>query len=215
LSDVNYLVIIGHGPSLIGQKCAELIDSMPVVRLKNPDWLPKEDYGKRTDIMVSSTEIMNAMSDWPQVPKEYWAQPKKGKWNTEMEAKFRAKAKAPLRIPLDTFLRWNAVFQGLTDRGIPNFSTGMAAIVFAMDFGREVVEFDEIVLAGFDTLCNPDEPYVKAGKGKWATGHDWWAEHRMIPRLIDEYSIPVRRLNAKTKTIEPMSWARERVWECA
>lgn len=200
---------------MIGRGCASVIESMPVVRLKNPDWLPKEDYGTRTDAMVSSTEVMMAMADWTHTPKEYWAQPKKGRWNPETEARFRSKAKAPLRIPLDTFLRWNAVFKELTDRPVPNFSTGMAAIVFTLDFGRELFPFDEVVLAGFDTLCNPDEPYVKAGKGKWATGHDWWSEHRMIPRLIDEYGVPIRRLNPRTKQIEPVSWQRERVWEAA
>lgn len=208
-------IIIGHGPSLVGAGCGAFIDEHPVVRMKDPHWQKREDYGKRTDAMVSSTEIMMSMLDWQQVPKEYWAQPKKGRWAAETESRFRARAKAPLRIPLEKFCEWNSVFRSLTEREVPNFSTGMAAIIFTLEYGRGLFDFDEIVLAGFDTLCNPDIPYEKAMKGKWATGHDWLAEHRMITRVIDVYGVPIRRLNAKKKAVEPVSWQREVVWDTA
>lgn len=208
-------IIIGHGPSLVGAGCGEFIDQHPVVRMKDPHWQKREDYGKRTDAMVSSTEIMLAMLDWSQTPREYWAQPKKGKWAHEIEERFKGRAKAPLRIPLNEFLRWNEVFKELSDRPVPNFSTGMAAIIYTLEFGKALFDFDEIVLAGYDTLCDPDIPYEKAMKGKWATGHDWMAEHRMITRVIDAYGVPIRRLNAKKKCIEPVSWKREIIWDMA
>src|SRR5690348_13506325 len=94
-------LIIGHGASPKGKGWGSGIDEHTVVRLKNPSWQNKEDYGTRCDYMCASTETLPVMLDYRVVPKEYWAQPKKGVWNKTTESNFRAKAKAPLIIPID------------------------------------------------------------------------------------------------------------------
>ncbi len=104
------LSIIGHGTSPKGKGWGSRIDENVVIRLKNPSWQEPEDYGKRVDYMVSSTETMPVMLDYQRKPKEYWAQPKRGKWAVSIAASFCSRTKAPLRIPLDIHNKWNGDF---------------------------------------------------------------------------------------------------------
>lgn len=138
--------------------------------------------------MVASTETMLTMLDYKGVPKEYWAQPKRGTWNTHLQSKFEQRAKAPLKILQEPFLRWNEVFKTLRSKDVPNFSVGVAAIVFLC----EQVRPSEIRLVGFDNLLDPKKnDYHKANKGKWVTHHDWNAENLMLPLIEAEYGVKI------------------------
>lgn len=164
------------------------IDRNIVVRLKDPSWQDKKDYGERVDYMVASTETMLTMLDYKRVPKEYWAQPKRGTWNAHLQSKFEQRAKAPLRIFQELFLRWNDRFKELRSKDVPNFSVGVAAIVFLCDQVRP----SEIRLVGFDNLLTPNVgDYFKANKGKWVTHHDWKAENQMLPLIEAEYGVKI------------------------
>ena len=108
------VVIIGHGASPKGCGWGARIDEHIVIRMKDPSWQSKEDYGKRTDYMIASTETLPIMLDYKRVPIEYWGQPKKGSWSAATEARFRERAKAPLKIPIEVHCRWNPVFRSLS-----------------------------------------------------------------------------------------------------
>lgn len=158
-----------------------------MVRLKNPSWQNKADYGERVDYMVASTETMCTMLDYKGVPKEYWAQPKRGDWNKHLESKFLQRAKAPLRILQEPFLRWNERFKELRSKDVPNFSVGVAAIVFLC----EQVKPDQIRLVGFDNLLQDLPHYDKADRGRWVTHHDWQAERKLLPLIESEYGVQI------------------------
>lgn len=184
------LVIVGHGESLVGSGHGAQIDSHEVVRLKLPTWETKADHGVRCDFMCASTETMMAMLDHPRKPRQYWAQPKKGSYSKHTEARFLERASAPLHIPLDLFLLWNAKYlaQGMKHT---NFSVGSAAILFALD----LTAHREILLAGFDNLLNPGLlDYRKAGRGKWRSDHDWQAENTMLDALRKHYGAEIKGL---------------------
>lgn len=180
--------VIGHGQSPLGKGWGPRIDEYLVIRLKNPSWQKKEDYGTRVDYMCSSTETLPVMLDYKQVPKAYFAQPKKGEWNATTEANFRSRAQAPLTIPLQLFLTWNAIFKTYGREDVRNFSLGMFAILCACEF----LKAEEIRLVGFDNMLNPDLlEYHKADRGKWITRHDWKAEKRMLPLIEKKYGVKI------------------------
>lgn len=187
---------MGHGPSPKGKKWGARIDENIVVRLKNPTWQLVEDYGKRLDYLCSSTETMPIMLDYHKAPLEYWAQPKRGNWAAAVEAAFRSRCKAPLRIPIDVHNRWNTAFRGLTqDRDCPNHSLGMAAITYACEFLKP----DEIRLVGFDNLLNPELlEYHKSHLGRWPTRHDWHAEKAMLPLVSEAYGVKIAAWDTAT-----------------
>jgi hypothetical protein len=187
------VAIIGHGESPKGCGWGAKIDEHVVIRLKCPDWQDAKDYGKRVDYMVSSTETLPVMLDYKRVPLEYWGQPKKGTWSSITEARFRERAKAPLKIPIEIHNRWNPVFRSLSDKTeqeCPNHSLGMAAITYACELLRAEV----VLLVGFDNLLDPARlDYHKAMKGAWPTRHDWTAENRMLPLIEKAFGVEIRR----------------------
>ena len=144
--------IVGHGRSPLGKGWGSRIDGDTVIRLKNPSWQGKDDYGSRCDYMVASCETLPVMLDYFRVPLEYWGQPKKGDWSKVTEANFRARAKAPLKIHIDLHKKWNGIFRDLTTLDVRNHSVGVAAITYA----AEILKPEEIRLIGFDNLLNPE-----------------------------------------------------------
>lgn len=140
--------------------------------------------------MCASTETMPIMLDCKIVPKEYWAQPKRGHWASITQHQFESRAKAPLKIPLHIHKRWNGVFRDLAgDSPCPNHSLGMAAITYA----AELLKPEEILLVGFDNMLDPNRlDYYKANKGKWVTRHEWHVENQMLPLVEKAYGVVIR-----------------------
>ena len=175
--------IVGHGHSLVGKGLGPTIDLHTVVRLKDPSWQTQRDYGKKMDYCCASTETMMQMLHDHRIPKQYWAQPKKGEYNKRLEENFNRSGKAPLLIPLELFNDWNRKY---VDGGMScrNFSVGTAAIVYSLELLGE----KDIKLAGFDNLLDPSKlDYWKAQRGKWVSHHDWNTEHKMLDVLRDHY----------------------------
>lgn len=188
MASYSDVIIVGHGTSPKGKGWGARIDEHTVIRLKNPTWQTKEDYGRRLDYLCSSTETMPAMLDYKTVPKQYWAQPKRGKWSEITEARFRERAKAPLLIPLDIYMPWLEKFWTLRKEDTPNISVGLSAIIFA----SALLKPDTISLVGFDNLLNPHNMwYDKADRGRWVTRHEWHVENAMLPMVEAEYGVKV------------------------
>lgn len=176
------IVIVGHGPSLKGSGLGRKIDEHEkVLRLKNCSDLLKvpEDYGRKTDIMFSTTEVCYHLSKVK--AEEYWCYPKRDTYNTDLIDELRKKTNARIRILKEQSLVWNQMFR---DSGAnhPNVSTGMMAIICVCELLNPRV----LHLAGFDTVMNPKLEYISTvpspfnDGGKKDTGHDWKAEHKLL-----------------------------------
>lgn len=131
---------------------------------------------------------MPVMLDDKRVPKEYWAQPKRGTWSKSTEGRFLEKAKAPLKIPIDVYLPWLERFRKLRKQETPNPSLGLSSIIFAAHFLKP----ERILLVGFDNLLNPNSLwYDRADKGRWVTRHEWHVENAMLPMIEEEYGTTI------------------------
>jgi hypothetical protein len=186
--------IVGHGPSLKTAGLGKKIDACDkVVRLKNCSYLLAEpqNYGKKTDVMCSSTEVLHHLHKVK--ASEYWGYPKYGTYNQASVSWLERKV-GQVYIPLDLTNLWNCFFLELGGRH-PNVSTGMGAIVIALDrFKPEV-----LYLAGFDTLLNPAIKYSSTVETPWNKDgnypdHDWEVENQMLPFLAAHFNAEIRDL---------------------
>lgn len=179
--------IVGHGTSLLGARNGNEIDIADiVVRLKqgwkqcldNPD-----DYGMKVDVLITSTETLGCFEGSQILPiKHYWCYPKYG-WYEEHRVEAIEKHIGKLTdIPLNMINRFNWKFRQQSKH--PNVSLGMAAILYA----KHYLESSEIVLAGFDTLLNPDLAFERnpniprTGAGSYPD-HDWKLENKLLKSL--------------------------------
>lgn len=185
-------VIVGHGPSLKGAKLGKEIDACDwVIRLKNCSMLlaEKQDYGTKTDVMCSSTEVLYHLHKVK--AREYWGYPKKGTynqaavWNLQRKVGF-----APVHVPQALCNFWNCFFLELGGKH-PNVSTGTAALIIALDR----LPVDTVYLAGFDNVLDPSikgykctVPTAFNAGGTKSTGHDWLTENKMLPYLSAHFN---------------------------
>jgi hypothetical protein len=193
-------VVVGHGPSLKGAGLGKSIDSCDwVIRLKNCSRLlsEKEDYGTKTDVMCSSTEVLHNL---PKIKaKEYWGYPKRGSYSHEaVEWLRKAVEYKPVHVPLELCNLWNCFFQELGGKH-PNVSTGTAALIIALD--RLPVR--TIYLAGFDNVMDPSIKGYRAtvstpfnAGGTKDTGHDWHTENKMLPFLAAHFKKEILNLSS-------------------
>jgi len=187
--------IVGHGPSLKKLRLGPKIDACDtVIRLKNCSMLlaEKARYGSRTDVMCSSTEVFRTLAKIK--AKEYWGYPKKGKVVNQasvwwLERRVVVPWGAKVIIPTEVCNFWNSFFQEMGAKH-PNVSTGMAAIVIALDRLKP----KRLFLAGFDKVLNPEtEGYKSTVPTEWNkdgnkdTGHDWAAERQLLDYLAAYY----------------------------
>src|SRR4029077_13893184 len=175
-------VIVGHGTSLRGAKLGRKIDAHEqVLRLKNCSelLLNKEDYGEKTDIMFSSTEVCSHLHKVKD--EEYWCFPKYDTYNTDLIDDLRKKTNTRVRVLTEQSRVRNKVFRDMGGKH-PNVSTGMAAIISVCELLNPRV----LHLAGFDTVMNPKLTYESTvpspfnNGGTKDTGHDWKAENQLL-----------------------------------
>lgn len=183
--------VVGHGPSMKGKKLGKKIDSYDkVVRLKGSSSVfGSEDYGMKCNALCASTEVMGVFRRQP--ADEYWAYPKKGEFSHPVAMKVITEIEKPVMIPLLFSNHWNQRFR-MMGADHPNVSTGMAAILFAILRWRP----EEIVLAGFDTLVNPDIRFdrnhdiPRTGVGAYPN-HDWKLENQLLQILSHIYKVSI------------------------
>ncbi len=200
LTECGSVVVVGHGPSLKKNRLGEKIDACDVViRLKNCSMLltEKRSYGRRTDVMCSSTE---ALAHLPKVrAKEYWGYPKKGHYNKASVWQLERKVipdGGKVFIPLELCNFWNCFFLELGGRH-SNVSTGMAAAIIALERFKPKI----LYLAGFDNVMDPTiqgykgtVPTLFNGNGTKDTGHDWETENKMLPFLAEHFKTKIKNL---------------------
>lgn len=157
------------------------------------------DYGKKTDAMCSSTEVL------PHLPKvkasEYWGYPKHGDYN-ERRVKWLKRhvdQRSKVHVPLEACNLWNAAFLELGGKH-PNVSTGMGAVVIALELKRPKT----LYLAGFDNVLDPKiwgykstVPTAFNQGGSKDTGHDWFTEHKLLPYLATHYKAEIASIDRR------------------
>lgn len=202
------VVIVGHGPSLKKDFIGAKIDTFDVViRLKNCRMLLLEPhfYGSKKDVLCSSTEVLPVIIKLK--AKEYWGYPKKGEYNKQnvvwaerQLTRYGKDAGKSIYIPLDICNMWNNVFRELGGNH-PNVSTGVGALIIALDKFQGKLKDDTIWLAGFDKVWNPGtEGYESTvpspfnDGGKKDTGHDWKKEHELLGYLATGYQVRIADL---------------------
>ena len=160
------IVIVGHGPSIVGKGLGPWLDDQFVVRLKRAEKPNAKDWGTRTDVICATSHI------YRQDGMFWWA------------AKRPQRSDALCRVWDEA--RWLGYFRGFSSLKGP--STGLRAIFCAVEF----MVPETIGLAGFDNLLYPEED----GWAKWwqpRYSHNWdadsLAEHKAAfglgVRLID------------------------------
>lgn len=153
------------------------------------------DYGKRTDAMCSSTEILPLLRKVK--ASEYWGYPKKGDYTPKRVTWLeRHVGKGKVKVPLEVCNLWNSAFLELGGKH-PNVSTGMGAVVIALELKRPEI----LYLAGFDNVVNPSiegyrctVPTLFNANGTKSTGHDWATENKLLPYLATHYNVKIKNL---------------------
>lgn len=183
--------VVGHGPSLQGAELGNKIDSYDkVVRLKGSTTVVgTKDFGSKSDALCASTEIMGVFlkSD----AEEYWAYPKNGYFDGKNAINVISTLGKPVMIPLNLTNQWNENFRAMGGRH-PNFSTGMAAILYSLYRWKPKT----VYLAGFDTLMDPKRPFSRhdlvprSGVGPFPD-HDWEMENRLLKVLEEVYDAEI------------------------
>lgn len=163
------------------------------MRLKNCSELLKnpEDYGTRTDVMCSSTEVTHHLSKVK--ASEYWCYPKKGRYDANLIEKLKRQVSGKVLVPLAECNVWNEVFRGMGAKH-PNVSTGMAAVIIAL----ELTHPKTLTIAGFDKVLKPSMTgYISTvptsfnAGGTADTGHDWLAEHQLLKFLAQSFKCEI------------------------
>lgn len=153
------------------------------------------DFGRRVDALCTSTETLYNL---PKLKaSEYWGYPKHGQYSQSRVAQAERHLDASIHIPLDLCNFWNCVFLELGGKH-PNVSTGMAAVIIALDRWRP----ETLFLAGFDNVVNPKiEGYACTVPTPWNdggrkdTGHDWATEHKLLYFLATHFRASIEDLN--------------------
>jgi hypothetical protein len=187
------IVIVGHGPSLVGRGAGKTIDSSDlVVRLKGSSGvLGTEDYGKRCDVLCMSTEVTGLA--YQIKPEIYWLYPKKGFYDVSQIGTFVGDIGRPVLIPLELSKEWNKKFLSIGGKH-PNVSTGLAAVFIAGYYLRP----SQINLAGFDTLLDPTVPFTRNDQiprtGVGVIDHDWETENKLLYAIAGEYNFSIGKI---------------------
>lgn len=184
--------VIGHGPSALGAKQGKLIDKSDfVVRMKDPTWQNRKDYGSKTDAILVSNETAWGFSTKPHMSKFFfWVYPKKLRVDP-----------IPFRywVDLELTREWIERFRRISLT--TNFSLGTAAALYACHHGAK-----EILMVGCDNLLDPTivgyekadlstqtgHPGSFSGPGPWKSHHEWKAENVILRDILEHYGVGLR-----------------------
>ena len=169
------IVIVGHGPSIVGKGLGPWLDEQFVVRLKRAEKPSCKDWGTRTDVICATSHIYRQ----PDVM-FWWA------------AKRAQRSDALCRVWDER--RWLEYFRRFSTAKGP--STGLRAIFCAVEF----LDAQDLGLAGFDNLLYPAEE----GWAKWwqpRYSHYWDADSEAEHKAAMALGIELIDVTRATSTI--------------
>ena len=169
------IVIVGHGPSIVGKRLGSWLDEQTVIRLKWAEIPTAEDWGSRTDYVCGSNPsfwLERGPRKLPKLDAEFWWLGEPGRYGSKDVVGRRASNK--------WFDYWSKYKVGGSRLVKP--STGLRAVFCAAEF----LEPTEIGLIGFDNLLHPERPPSTKWfhpPGKYSYAHEHKAEHRALMDL--------------------------------
>ncbi len=144
------VVVIGHGPSIVGKGLGPWIDQQTVIRLKGAPMPNPEDWGTRTDYLSTTKP------DYcdPDTPGERW--------------RFGPKTPGYRCADVD---RWMTYFTPFLGPKLRKPSNGLCAVFCAVEF----LNPKQIGVIGFDSMMYP---YKNTGKWHEAKPTKWSHDQR-------------------------------------
>lgn len=187
-------LIVGHGPSLKGKGRGKEIDLLTVVRFGDGlYWQTPEDYGTRTDYILTIDQNVADLLNNRVVPKETWVFGRPGVRDEEFILERIKRFNPHICTETDPWLkRFKEIgAKGYCSRRFPDdphFSQGLAAIIMA----AERLHTD-ILLGGFDNLLSGSNDGFKsfAAHDGFNTFHDFEAEHKLMREIESHYGVRV------------------------
>ena len=189
--DTMKAIIIGHGPSLLGAKKGQEIDSFDaVIRLKwgyksyqVPD-STDQDYGIKTDYLLST---FRTWAGYKEVKvKEYWGY--ENVFCGRNMFLISQQMASPIWVDYEGTKYWLAIYNSMRTWGLPHVSTGLAAVWYAC----RRLELESLTIAGYDnTIAGTSAGY----KSVWRNleykypQHRWDLEHDMLPLITAKYGV--------------------------
>lgn len=167
------IVVVGHGPSIVGKRLGPWLDEQTVVRLKWAEIPNPEDWGTRTDyVCASSPEFRRKRVARHLAPLacELWF----------LSEHYHEAPPGTRKASNDWFKYWERY--KVPGSKLDKPSTGLRAVFCAVEFLKP----DEIGLLGFDNVLHPErKPTTKwfHAPGKFMYAHEPTAEHRALMDL--------------------------------
>lgn len=170
------LVVVGHGPSIVGRGLGPWLDTQTVVRLKWAEIPNVEDWGSRTDYVFAAHSNYFLDRDRLKKPKlnaEFWMLPQQA--DPELPG-----IRQGSRDWIEYFAKHREA-SPVQKRTWRKASTGLKAVFCAVEFLKP----EEIGLIGFDMVLHPDSNTWKwfAPPGKYSYSHDAETERRALMAL--------------------------------
>lgn len=190
-------IIVGHGPSIMGEEMGELIDEFDIViRLKRCQHtldVPK-NFGTKTTIVAGSLTIAGALRDIE--AEQYWVFVDSRHTDVDsavLESAPKIFNPKPCKLDKNLCDSWDEIYRSKRDemggQGHNHTSQGFKAIVYALHFLKP----DELVLVGFDNIYSGDFTWSITRGPEWKhyPDHRWDVEHVLIDELKKVYNIPI------------------------
>ena len=171
------LVIVGHGPSVVGKRLGPWLDEQTVVRLKWGEIPNALDWGTRTDYLCASHPSFwtaRKVKGYPDRSCGFWFLPEK--------------YCPPIEGVRQASVSWLDYYQTHRDqkpgpkKALRKASTGLKAVFCAVEF----LQPEEIGLLGFDMIFHPEVPTFKWNNTTGGYCHDARAEQRAL------FALPVK-----------------------
>lgn len=190
-------IIVGHGPSIMGEEMGSLIDEFDtVIRLKRCQETLKhpENFGSKTDIVAGSLTIAGALRDID--ADQYWVFVDSRHTDTDpilIERTPRIFEPAPCILDKPLCDSWDELYRSKRDemggQGHNHTSQGFKAIIYALHYLKP----DELILVGFDNIYTGEFTWSITRGPKWKhyPDHRWDVEHALLEDVKKTYNAKI------------------------
>ena len=189
-------IIVGHGPSIMGEEMGKLIDEFDIVirlkRCQHTLGLPQH-FGKKTSVVAGRLTIAGALREIQ--ADAYWVLLDSRHTDTDQTIIDNVQNIFDKPCILDQGLcnSWDEIYRSKRDdmggQGHNHTSQGFKAILYALHF----LAIDELILVGFDNIYSGDFTWSITRGPDWKhyPDHRWDVEHKLLTDLKKTYDIPI------------------------
>lgn len=198
-------IIVGHGPSIMGEEMGHLIDEFDIViRLKRCQHtldLPQH-FGTKTTVVAGSLTIAGALRDIE--AEQYWVFVDSRHTNVDpqvLENIHKLFIDKPVVLDKPVCETWDEMYRSKRDElgahGHNHTSQGFKAIVYAL----EHFDLDELILVGFDNIMTGTFTWSITRGPDWThyPDHRWDVEHALLEDVKKIFKTKIGFLLPDTK----------------